>query len=77
MATSAVTIAPGRSIADAAVTHAQLVRDWRATLDAFGEALEFERRYLTPFELKQFERHLAADRRWLRRFAAVRTFPGS
>jgi transposase-like protein len=48
-----------------AITQAQLIRDWRETLDAFGEALEHEDRYYTRPELKELERRLAADRRWL------------
>jgi hypothetical protein len=56
-------------------THAQLVRDWRCTLDAFGDALGAERRYFSPSELKRLELHLAADRRWLQHFAAIRNFP--
>jgi hypothetical protein len=58
-----------------AITHRQLVRDWRTTLDAFGVALDHEGRYYTPSELKQLERHLADDRRWLAHFAAIRDFP--
>jgi precorrin-6B methylase 1 len=57
------------------ITHAQLVASWRRALDAFGEALESDDRYLTPTELKQLERELSADRRWLERFAAIRSFP--
>jgi hypothetical protein len=41
----------------------------------FDEALECEHRYFSPFELKQLEQHLAADRRWLHDFAAIRNFP--
>ena len=70
----------GRTGSDAAVlpraiTHAQLVHDWRCTLDAFDDALGAERRYFSPSELKQLELHLAADRRWLQQFAAIRNFP--
>jgi hypothetical protein len=59
------------------VTYAQLVRDWRSALDAFGAALadEGEQRYFSPSELRELERHLAAERRWLTRFAAIRNFP--
>ena len=57
------------------ITHAELVRDWRAALDAFGVALDHERRYYSQSELKQLEQHLADDRRWLARFAAIRSFP--
>jgi len=59
------------------LTHAQLVRDWRRTLDAFGDALEDEdeKRYFSAAELKELELHLSADRRWLRHFAAIRSFP--
>jgi hypothetical protein len=57
------------------VTHARLVADWRKTLDAFGDALECDDRYLAPLELQRLGRHLAADRRWLERFAAIRSFP--
>jgi hypothetical protein len=61
----------------APITHAQLIRDWRRTLDAFADALddEEEKRHFSPFELKQLGRHLAEDRRWLRRFAALHSFP--
>jgi len=70
----------GRTGSDAAVlpraiTHAQLVHDWGCTLDAFDDALGAERRYFSPSELKQLELHLAADRRWLQQFAAIRNFP--
>jgi len=70
--TAAVLPRPGRSI-----THARLVEDWRRTLDVFGAALEDEDedRYFTPAELGQLERKLAADRRWLEHFAAIRSFP--
>jgi len=57
------------------ITHAQLIRDWGRTLDAFGEALEDEERYFSASELNQLERHLASDRRWLGQFAAIRSFP--
>lgn len=57
------------------VTQAQLVESWRRTLDAFDCALECEQRYFSPDELKALERHLAADRRWLERFGAIRSFP--
>jgi hypothetical protein len=57
------------------ITHAQLIRDWRTTLDAFGEALGSERRYFRPVELRDLAQHLAADRRWLQHFAAIRNFP--
>jgi hypothetical protein len=57
------------------ITQVELVASWRRTLDAFGRALEGEKRYLSPAELKELERHLAADRRWLERFAAIRSFP--
>jgi hypothetical protein len=57
------------------VTHARLVTDWVRTLDAFGEALASDRSYLSSYQLKQLEQHLAADRRWLRDFAAIRSFP--
>lgn len=56
------------------ITHARLIRDWRRTLDSFGAALECERPYLSRSELKELERHLAADRRWLKRFATLRSF---
>lgn len=61
----------------ASITHAQLIRDWRKTLDAFADALEDEeeKRDFSPSELKQLGRHLDADRRWLRHFAALRSFP--
>jgi hypothetical protein len=58
-----------------AITRAQLIRDWGETLDAFGEALDHEDRYYSPAELRELERHLAADRRWLKHFAAIRSFP--
>ena len=58
-----------------AITHSQLVWDWRSTLDAFGDALGAEKRYFSPLELKRLELHLAADRRWLQHFAAIRDFP--
>lgn len=57
------------------VTHARLIADWRKTLDAFGEALASDRSYLSSYRLKELEQHLAADRRWLRDFAAIRSFP--
>ncbi len=57
------------------ITHARLIRDWQRTLDAFGAALESERRYFSRLELKELERHLAADRRWLERFATIHSFP--
>jgi transposase-like protein len=59
------------------VTQAELVRDWRRALDAFGAALadEGEERYFSPAELRELERHLAAERRWLAHFAAIRNFP--
>jgi hypothetical protein len=57
------------------VTQAELVASWRRTLDAFGCALACEKRYFSPGELKELERHLAADRRWLERFSAIRSFP--
>lgn len=64
-------------MAPAPITHVQLIRDWRRTLDAFGDALadEEEQRDFTPSELKELARHLDADRRWLRCFAALRSFP--
>jgi hypothetical protein len=58
-----------------AITHARLVADWRKTLDAFDDALECEHRYFSPAELRQLTQHLAADRRWLQHFAAIRNFP--
>jgi hypothetical protein len=58
-----------------AITHAQLVHDWRKTLDAFGEALQHEHRYYSSSELKDIEQHLSADRRWLEHFASIRSFP--
>jgi hypothetical protein len=61
--------------ANGPVTHARLIADWRRTLDAFGEALASDRSYLSTYELKELEQHLAADRRWLRDFAAIRSFP--
>jgi hypothetical protein len=57
------------------ITHGQLVASWRRALDAFGEALESDNRYLTPTQLKQLKRELSADRQWLEQFAALRSFP--
>lgn len=57
------------------VTHARLIADWRRTLDAFSEALASDRPYLPSYRLKQLEYRLAADRSWLRDFAAIRSFP--
>jgi hypothetical protein len=57
------------------VTHARLIADWRRALDAFGEALASDRPYLSSSEAHQLEQRLAADRRWLRDFAAIRSFP--
>ena len=57
------------------ITRALLIRDWRKTLDAFGEALDYEEHSFSPSELKQLEQRLAADRRWLQHFAAIRNFP--
>jgi hypothetical protein len=51
---------PGRAGAPA-----QLVASWGRALDAFGDALDSDRRYYSPVELKELERHLAADRRWV------------
>jgi hypothetical protein len=75
--TAAVLPRPGRSVGFRPITHARLVDDWRTTLDVFGAALgdEDEDRYFTPAELGQLERKLAADRRWLEHFAAIRSFP--
>jgi hypothetical protein len=53
----------------------QLIRDWRRALDAFGVALAEEKRHFAPAELKQLERHLADERRWLEHFASIRNFP--
>jgi hypothetical protein len=57
------------------ITHAQLVASWRRALDAFGDALESDDRYLARTELQLLERELSADRRWLERFASIRSFP--
>ena len=61
----------------ASTIHAQLILEWQRALDAFGEAIddEEERRDFSPAELKRLGRHLDADRRWLRRFGALRSFP--
>ena len=54
---------------------ARLIASWRKTLDAFGEALSSDKRYYSAFELNVLERELAADRRWLEHFSAIRSFP--
>jgi hypothetical protein len=66
---------PRRNPGRPTITHAQLVASWRRALDAFGEALESDDRYLTPTELNWLKRELSADRQWLERFAALRSFP--
>ncbi len=53
---------------------ARLIASWRRALDAFGDALSADKRYYSTVELKELERELAADRRWLEHFSAIRSF---
>lgn len=56
-------------------TQAKLITSWRRALNAYGVALEEEQRYFSQSELMELQQHLAADRRWLERLAAIRNFP--
>jgi hypothetical protein len=54
---------------------ARLIESWHRALDAFGDALadDGEERYFSRAELRELERRLAEERRWLR--ASIRNFP--